>query len=1014
MPSYPGLTVVGATPDAPQIAADADLVVSQAGYNGIAELRAMRKPAVLVPGHRRAEDQAARARRLVACGAAVLPRPTSRSIAKRIVALLGGERATLASMAAAHDRRPIVAGNAAAARAALGVLPEFAVAAPPVRRVVLVAHDFPPRIGGMETVAREIATTLARRGVEVIVYTTARVGSSDVPGVRVRRLFTPLRDPQNIDLLRDLLLTIDAAARDRPDVVHLCHAGLAPWIPALRATLPVRATVNVHGNDLLAPWVESGATRETYRDAIRAGLAAADAVLPVSAFSAARAAEFGADAARLRVVPNGVDVAAFPPRGPRDAARRERVIVTVARLASRKGHGVVLHALRELPGVRYVFTGTHERLLAGILDLARTLGVAGRVEAAGFLAPADLAALLARADVFVLVPEDRDPADVEGFGVALLEAAAAGLPVVASRTGGIPEAVEDGVTGLLVPPGDHVATAAAVRRLLDDEALAASMGRAGRDRAAVRFSWDATAARLLDAWAAPPTPRPAGISDLTALASGEPGTDEPSVLGLRDAIAKLRHPSELALLARLEAREERAVAAKRREGWTRTASSGRRVRLRATGEGERILASVLDDTTAAGVVPDVELRLRRFADARYRSALLPRVYEVHLHHRVPSPDAAAILRDVARISDDDLRRVASLRIHLAADVRPDARRAADCVPEVHALRAALAARGISVLPPPELMRYLSLTPGGPPTGMIEPTNHCNLRCPTCPTGTGKIAPTPDLTPERFATALSGLVPTLRNLALWNYGEPTLNRHLPQLISHAKERGVGVVKVSSNVHFLNGERGAALLASGLDVLILSVDGASQETYSRFRVNGDFAKVAEAVRGLCAEKARLGLAKPRIELQFIVMKHNEHEVDRMRALAAEWGVDRLRIKTFGAEDDANRDLVPETAAFSRYDADRATPNRAHPFCTMPWDHTVVNADGSVNPCCYLRSDMGEQYVMGNVFETPFAEIWRGPKYRAFRAAMLRDRREMPVCGTCRGGTHDLLAAVEEVAR
>jgi len=69
--------------------------------------------------------------------------------------------------------------------------------------------------------------------------------------------------------------------------------------------------------------------------------------------------------------------------------------------------------------------------------------------------------------------------------------------------------------------------------------------------------------------------------------------------------------------------------------------------------------------------------------------------------------------------------------------------------------------------------------------------------------------------------------------------------------------------------------------------------------------------------------------------------------------------------------------------------------------------------VSPCCYLRPDMGDAFVMGNVFDTPFEEIWHGERYRAFRAAMLAGRETMPVCNKCRGGTHDLFAAIEEVA-
>jgi radical SAM protein with 4Fe4S-binding SPASM domain len=265
---------------------------------------------------------------------------------------------------------------------------------------------------------------------------------------------------------------------------------------------------------------------------------------------------------------------------------------------------------------------------------------------------------------------------------------------------------------------------------------------------------------------------------------------------------------------------------------------------------------------------------------------------------------------------------------------------------------------------------------------------------------------------RFDAVVAALRPRLRTLSLWNYGEPLLHKDLPALVASAKRAGVAVVKVSSNAHFLDGERGRALLASGLDVLILSVDGASEETYRTFRKDGDFARVAEQVAWICAEKRRLGLARPRVELQFIVMCHNEHEIPAIRRLAAAWGVDRLRLKTVGAVDEATRALVPADRLLSRYREDRETPNVRHPFCTMAWDHTVVNVDGSVTPCCYLRPDMGERVVMGNVFEQPFAEIWRGPRYRAFRAAMLAGREGMPVCDRCRGGTHDLFAAIEEV--
>ena len=1013
----PGLSVTGACAELPAYLARAELLVSQAGYNSVAEIRALEKPAILVPGRRKAEDQAARARRLCEGGAAVMARADARSIADRIESILLTKGA-LAGMAAAHDGHPLVPQNRAVAEAVLRPLR----AGREVRRVVLVAHELGPRVGGMETVARALAAGLLARGIEVRVYATKHFGpeAEGLPAGTVRRLYT-----SGIDLWSDLLVTIDALLADAPDVIHLCNAGLGPWVPALEAAFPAAVTVNVHGNDLLAPWVEHGGDPAVYRAAQVAGLGAADAVVAVSAFSAALAASAGVDRAKLHAIHNGVDCARFQP-GPADAALAARlgiedgdeVVLTVSRLAQRKGHATALRALAEVlrarPKALYVYTGEDARLSDELAALATELGVQGRVRAIGFVSEEELPALYRLARVFVLL-SDESPNDVEGFGVALIEAAASGLPVVATCTGGIPEAVAEGETGVLVPPGDPRATARALGALLADPREARALGERGRARAVASFSTDARVAEIVARWSAilraGVSVRP--LAGFAAAFSGEASpTASARTVSLREALRAATSGVALVRLAQQDAIARRASAAQRRESFAKIVRKGGVVRLRAMESGAALLVEALADCAALCHPPLVEMKLRRFVQPDFLAHALQRVRGVRLVQSVPMVGAAALLERLASLSDEAFAKITRVRLFLSREAQDSLSLAVAAVPEAHALRQILVERGIKVEPPPELARYLSETPAeGPATGMIEPTNICNLSCPTCPTGKGKIAPKPQMSLERFGAVVDALTPRLKTLALWNYGEPLLHRDLPAIIARAKAAGVRFVKISSNAHFLDGERGRALLGSGLDVLILAVDGASEATYQVFRKDGDFASVSRQIAWICAEKKRLGLKKPSIELQFIVMRHNEHELDEIRRLSAEWGVDRLRIKTVGAEDDSTRHLVPTSKLLSRYRED-GSHNANHPFCTMAWDHTVVNVDGSVTPCCYLRPDMGDAFVMGNVFETPFQEIWHGERYRAFRKAMLDGRESMPVCNKCRGGTHDLFTAIEEV--
>src|SRR5207253_5213547 len=193
-----------------------------------------------------------------------------------------------------------------------------------------------------------------------------------------------------------------------------------------------------------------------------------------------------------------------PAARPPEARDGTGPVLFVGRLVERKGVAHLIEAIARLgggeaaPRLEIVGDGPER---PGLEALARRLGVAQRVVFRGKIPPDELQATYARAAVCVLPSVLDTRGDTEGLGVVLLEAMNHGTPVIASRVGGIPDIVEDGVSGLLVPPGDAVALAAAVRRLRDDPDLARRLGEGGRRRLREQFNWPAIVRRWLDLYA---------------------------------------------------------------------------------------------------------------------------------------------------------------------------------------------------------------------------------------------------------------------------------------------------------------------------------------------------------------------------------------------------------------------------------------------------------------------------------------------------------------------------------
>jgi radical SAM protein with 4Fe4S-binding SPASM domain len=296
---------------------------------------------------------------------------------------------------------------------------------------------------------------------------------------------------------------------------------------------------------------------------------------------------------------------------------------------------------------------------------------------------------------------------------------------------------------------------------------------------------------------------------------------------------------------------------------------------------------------------------------------------------------------------------------------------------------------------------------------IEPTNFCNLKCPTCPTGSGRSGrPGRIISYEEFKKIIDNVKGQLERIVLWNYGEPFLNKELITMIRYAVESGIFVETSTNGEFFLSREFCSEVVDSGLQKLIVCLDGADQETIGKFRKGSHFDRIMEGIQLMVNTKKGLNAKTPEIEFQFIVMKHNEHQRERMKEIATGLGVDLYCEKTVGVDSsdpdfqNMAREMLPTDLSLSRFyqkeDGTFALRGDMANFCSRIFFSTVINSDGSVVPCCY---DLYSRHVMGNVFEESLEKIWRNTKYRDFRRQLLKDRKSIPMCKICSEGRYEI---------
>jgi phosphatidylinositol alpha-1,6-mannosyltransferase len=374
-------------------------------------------------------------------------------------------------------------------------------------RVLLVTNDFPPRRGGIQSYLQELVDHLVAAGKHTLtVYAPKWKGAEEFDDEARASGYEVVRHPGTLMLpvppvagrMRELIKRHDVET-----VWFGAAAPLALMAPLARDAGAGRIIASTHGHEV--GW----SMLPVARTALRRIGAGTDVVTYVSQYTRGRfASAFGADAA-LEHLPPGVDTDRFAPDEVARAELRARyrlgerpVVVCLSRLVPRKGQDMLIRAMpairQRVPGAALVIVGGGP-YLTSLRRLAHSFGVAEHVVFTEAVPGDELPAHHALADVFSMPCRTRGAGlDVEGFGIVFLEASATGVPVVAGRSGGAPETVVDGETGVVVDGWDVGAIAASVSDLLADPDRAARMGQAGRRWVVDNWQWSGKAQRLAE------------------------------------------------------------------------------------------------------------------------------------------------------------------------------------------------------------------------------------------------------------------------------------------------------------------------------------------------------------------------------------------------------------------------------------------------------------------------------------------------------------------------------------
>lgn len=275
----------------------------------------------------------------------------------------------------------------------------------------------------------------------------------------------------------------------------------------------------------------------------------------------------------------------------------------------------------------------------------------------------------------------------------------------------------------------------------------------------------------------------------------------------------------------------------------------------------------------------------------------------------------------------------------------------------------------------------------PPFVTIEPTNRCNLRCPECATGSQQLFRAKgDMSLEDFKTIVDKIAPYTIVLNIYMQGEPFLNKSISEMIAYAKHNNL-FVSLSTNAN-VSPQLDEASLPHHL---IVSADGATQKTYEAYRVGGKLEKVKQFTKRLSEWKNKTGNSLPCVELQYLVNKQNENEIEQTKRLF-KGEYDRFVLKTMQIIHPENNEIFEPTASkHSRYKQKKALKKGCYKLSTS----VVITQDSKVAPCCM---DKDATYAFGELNKENYVKLINNEASTAFRKQIATAKSDIDICQNC----------------